>query len=33
MKAAQNIKFTPATDKNGKPVTVTKEVEYTFTIY
>jgi TonB family protein len=33
MKAAKKIKFTPATDENGNPVTVTKEVEYIFTIY
>jgi TonB family protein len=33
LKAAKNIKFTPATDENGNPVTVTKEVEYSFTIY
>ena len=30
--AAAQIKFNPAT-KNGKPVTVTKSVQYSFTIY
>jgi TonB family protein len=33
IKAAKNIKFTPATDENGNPITITKEVEYSFTIY
>jgi TonB family protein len=33
MKVAKKIQFTPATDENGNPVTVTKEVEYSFTIY
>lgn len=32
IEAAKNIRFRPAT-KNGKPVTVTKMVEYRFTIY
>jgi TonB family protein len=32
VEAAKKIKFTPAT-KKGKSVTVTKTVEYTFTIY
>src|SRR5215204_1386861 len=31
--AAKKIKFTPATDENGNPVIVTKEIEYTFDIY
>jgi TonB family protein len=30
--AARNIKFEPAT-QNGKPITVTKPIEYSFTIY
>lgn len=32
VEAAKKIRFTPAI-KNGKPITVTKTVEYTFTIY
>jgi TonB family protein len=32
VEAAKKIKFEPAT-KNGKPVSVTKPVEYSFTIY
>jgi len=32
IEAAKKIRFTPAI-KNGKPITVTKTVEYTFTIY
>ena len=32
IEAARKIKFVPAT-KNGKPVSVTKPVEYVFTVY
>lgn len=32
VEAAKKIKFEPAT-KNGKPVTISKPVEYSFTIY
>ncbi len=31
--AAKKIKFKPATDDKGNPITVTKNVEYSFTIY
>ncbi len=30
MKAATRIKFQPAIDKNGRPVTVEKRIEYVF---
>ena len=33
VEAAKKIKFTPAKDANGNPQTVTKNVEYTFTLY
>lgn len=32
IKAAEQIRFEPET-KNGKPITVTKTVQYTFTLY
>lgn len=32
VKAAQNIRFNPATE-NGKPISVVKQVQYSFTIY
>lgn len=32
VKAAEGIRFEPAT-KNGKPITVTKNIEYNFNIY
>jgi len=33
IEAAKKIKFTPAKDANGNPITVTKPVEYSFSIY
>lgn len=33
IEAAKKIKFTPAKDENDIPLTVTKTVEYIFTIY
>jgi TonB family protein len=33
IEAAKKIKFAPAKDESGNPITVTKTVEYTFTIY